>query len=504
MTTAQVSLPTAIPTAIPTNNDAMIEYMKMSMITSLIGSTINSSDMTVTSICMKLLLIVGINYAIKIGSVIINKLREYSVAKYDYYFKPSDEMKESMFKYSLLINDNKYKPALFSYVNDIETYLHTTTVELQNLQINEVCCATKIRKGASNYVHSVFTHPVKIKKIRRMEYIYFIQTPAHQYKLACNTSQKDLIDFINEVYEKYKNALNKTLLCYNGKEAEYSKCNSSVTFSDIFFEQKDELLKLINRFNDADWYKRKHIPRHLGLLLHGVPGTGKTSFIKACVEYIGKNINMADASNIKTKKDFDHIIDMSLHRIILFEDFDRIPCIMDLMGDKSEDTKSAESNDKYIDTLYLKYVKCNDDDEKKTLLKKYEDAKKNQENKLDLAYILNKLDGVIEIPGRLIIFTANFPERISKALLRPGRIDYVVEFKKATNVIVGQIIQHFYELDRMPDVSSIKDYALTHAEIYSVCKKHDDHTLAINELVEKVNNSSSGSSTTKKPRKKKS
>ena len=42
-------------------------------------------------------------------------------------------------------------------------------------------------------------------------------------------------------------------------------------------------------------------------------------------------------------------------------------------------------------------------------------------------------DGLLEMPGRIIIITTNHPEKIDKALLRPGRIDRKIEFKKCTS-----------------------------------------------------------------------
>ena len=42
---------------------------------------------------------------------------------------------------------------------------------------------------------------------------------------------------------------------------------------------------------------------------------------------------------------------------------------------------------------------------------------------LNLAGILNTLDGVVDTPGRLLVMTSNHPEKLDPALIRPGRID---------------------------------------------------------------------------------
>ena len=42
---------------------------------------------------------------------------------------------------------------------------------------------------------------------------------------------------------------------------------------------------------------------------------------------------------------------------------------------------------------------------------------------LNLAGVLNVLDGVVDSPGRIVIMTSNHPEKLDPALIRPGRIN---------------------------------------------------------------------------------
>ena len=48
---------------------------------------------------------------------------------------------------------------------------------------------------------------------------------------------------------------------------------------------------------------------------------------------------------------------------------------------------------------------------------------KETEDKLDLAGLLNVLDGVVDSPNRIVIMTTNHPEKLDPALIRPGRIN---------------------------------------------------------------------------------
>eukprot|EP00798_Chlamydomonas_sp_ICE-L_P024503 gene24503-10101_t len=46
-----------------------------------------------------------------------------------------------------------------------------------------------------------------------------------------------------------------------------------------------------------------------------------------------------------------------------------------------------------------------------------------EEDELNLAGLLNVLDGVVDTPNRIVIMTTNHPEKLDPALIRPGRIN---------------------------------------------------------------------------------
>jgi ATP-dependent 26S proteasome regulatory subunit len=96
--------------------------------------------------------------------------------------------------------------------------------------------------------------------------------------------------------------------------------------------------------------------------------------------------------------------------------------------------------------------------------------KKKDDSKLTIGQILEVLDGIIECEDRLCIFTTNHIEKIDKALLRPGRIDMIIEFKKLRRCDIQNLFKLWFNKDfPEKDLKNIKDYCITQAEFGKLC-----------------------------------
>jgi hypothetical protein len=67
-------------------------------------------------------------------------------------------------------------------------------------------------------------------------------------------------------------------------------------------------------------------------------------------------------------------------------------------------------------------------------------------DELTLGEILHVLDGSMETPGRIVIMTSNYPERLDSALVRPGRVDLTVRFGLASSATLAELYEKL--LDR--------------------------------------------------------
>jgi hypothetical protein len=167
----------------------------------------------------------------------------------------------------------------------------------------------------------------------------------------------------------------------------------------LFLSQKaHETVKDILHWKDSrNWCLDKGIPWKRGYLLTGVPGTGKTSFVRAIAETLNIPVHILDLSemtNLTFTRTWNQIVSTGKIRIILMEDFDNI------FHGRENVTKTAFSSGVTFDCL------------------------------------LQQIDGVERINGTLVFITTNHPELLDPAIggnadgevNRAGRIDRVLDF----------------------------------------------------------------------------
>lgn len=261
------------------------------------------------------------------------------------------------------------------------------------------------------------------------------------------------------------------------------KFQTTRTFDNVFFEKRQHVKNHLNFFlTRRDWYEKKGIPYTLGFMFHGDPGCGKTSSIKAIANTARRHVINIQLSQVKTKEQLRHLFfndEIHVHDGIKTERYtipvhERLYVIEDIdaMGDTVLERKwkappVVEEKKKPTGDPWLDKMKEEED----------------QNEPLDLSFLLNLLDGTLEASGRILAISSNFPERIDKALIRPGRIDMIVHFRKCNRAILREMVDSFYDRTFDDWTDETMDYKWSPAEVNQILfRNFTDPEEAIREL----------------------
>lgn len=188
-------------------------------------------------------------------------------------------------------------------------------------------------------------------------------------------------------------------------------------------EKKAMVDDVLEFYNTRDWYVDRSVPYKRGYLLTGSPGTGKSSTALAIASKLQKPIYMLNLNSMTSDQELEEAFrSVGRDAIMLIEDIDA-------------------SN---------------------VQVKRKKNGSKDKSNKISLSALLNVIDGVAAPEGVLLFITTNYPERVDKALIRPGRIDKIIDFKPLTPKLAQDMFKHFYRelgegIDITQTMREIKD-----------------------------------------------
>lgn len=301
------------------------------------------------------------------------------------------------------------------------------------------------------------------------------------------------------------------------------KLSEEKTFTSFFHPEKEALLHLLDNFsNKKGKFAVPGYPHKLGLLLHGPPGTGKTSLIKALANHTKRNIISIPLSRVRTNQDLmDLVLDQACKvegddwtyklpfkkTIFVMEDIDAAADVvhkrseldivfpMSMMGPMPKPsavgpsplTKEAGAGEGTPDD--------SKDDTKTVKLQGMGGMGKflAMDDELNLAGILNVLDGVIDCPNRLVVMTTNHPDKLDPALIRPGRINKKLYLGLLRVEEAKLMMEHYYgplEAEQLVSLKTIFPHEkISPAAMECLCAECDtlaEFFVGLNKLIENL------------------
>lgn len=339
----------------------------------------------------------------------------------------------------------------------------------------------------------------KISDNNQQDFTYFTYT----FRIVSkNNNYGDIQRFVQDCLDKFENGqldtkhqtfiLERIEKTSPGYEISYQSVpfDTTKTFDNMFFESKKDLMLRIEFFEkNESHYRRLGIPYTFGMMFHGQPGTGKTSAIKAIANFTKRHIVIVPANRVRTLEKLKRVFleqEMNLmkipmnKRLYVFEEID-CGAWKDIVKARSTfvkndiDSKSVSQGHTEISTLatLLKGKASNSTSSRNGNLDLLVEDKKDTGTPISLGDLLELLDGIIEMPGRMIVMTSNHPESLDPSLLRPGRIDMILEFKKLTKIDVAQMYKLWFDTSIPSHVyCKMKDYELTQADVGNLFATH--------------------------------
>ncbi|EGZ26604.1 hypothetical protein PHYSODRAFT_551868 [Phytophthora sojae] len=269
------------------------------------------------------------------------------------------------------------------------------------------------------------------------------------------------------------------------------------TFDNVFFDEKESLLQLLDHFaNKTGKFAIEGFPNKVGLLLYGPPGTGKTSVIKAVAEKTRRHIVNIPLGKIKTNQelmdamfDLRYAVDgLDLPVRMGFKDvvfvMEDIDCASSVVASREDGPTTPD--DGFLSVLLQSQMEFEGFGPK---LKGGFVSSSNSTDKLNLAGVLNVLDGVIDCPGRIVIMTTNHPEMLDPALVRPGRISKKLHLDYMSTEQMGNMISYYFlttltaeQRSRLETLED-SDRVFTPADIEELCAEHESADRALERML---------------------
>jgi chaperone BCS1 len=272
-------------------------------------------------------------------------------------------------------------------------------------------------------------------------------------------SQSSIRSMVQELVARQETKTDTKVYRWCDKSWSYSYSQPIRRMDSVFLPEKvkSQILDGIHTFKaDKEFYKINGIPYHFCILLHGPPGTGKTSMVRALCDYLGRHLYTMNVSSMTDKTLEEAMSSAGEDALVLIEDIDA--CGLGeprLTVVKAEEARLEINQSPATPTTPVTPTNS-------TFIF------------LSLSGLLNAIDGVNSGDGRVLVMTTNDLSVLDPALLRKGRVDIVVELGYLDEATFLSMMRKLYpDRTRWPDIKLRGKF--TAAEVQGVVleNRHD-------------------------------